>query len=280
MAFYKVIFSFTGGKYGWSEIFYREGSNLTVAGSFTDLFFAKFMQPRSRQCSLNSIRVSEVSNNRNTTIIQQDYLGGSANALDVQSTAAILTLSAPSTGAVRHLWLRGIPDVHVNRSYLSAEDVPDPLLSNAIDRYINGVATANLCIRSLTKLTTPPNSYSTVRSIAAVKDAGYITLTFANVGALPTDGNVILSQFNPKDWPGLKGVFKGTRVTDMSFSVPYNWHADGTFPVAKGRTRPASYQYGPITTANSGFLRFGSRDTGPGPSVGRGRRTGQRIRLV
>jgi hypothetical protein len=280
MPFYKLVFNYSTPQKGWSEIFYREASNIQTAARFTDRLLVTMSSLRAAIVSLDSCRVSDVANNRNTLIVPFEAGGSQGAAVDVGGTSAILVLNDPTNGANRHLWMRGLADEQINKDINTGQDTPAPILAANITNYIRGISGAGFSIRSLGKLGTPPNVYKNVKSITTVKNTGVVTVEMEAGFFLPSDGMLIFSQMNPKDWPGLKGVFKGTRVTDSSFTIPYNWHVDGVFPVAKGRVRPANYVYGPINSGTSGFLRFGTRDTGRGPSLGRGRRTGQRIRLA
>jgi hypothetical protein len=278
MPFFRLVFNYSTRDNGWSEVYYREATNIEQASTFTTNLQEALMDPRAKSVSLKTCRVSETTNNRNTLIKTFTRKGGLDYTVDIASTAAILVLNAPTTGSRRHVWLRGLPDELVYTDENSGEQILDPILSQEITRYIRLISSNGFLIRSLAKLSTPPNSYYTVRTLSATANAGFIILEFAQPFFLPADGLIIVSQFNIKDWPGLKGQFRATYVDPTHVSIPYNWHTTGLFPVRTGRIRAANYLYGAISFASSGFLRFGSRDTGRGPIVGRGRRPGTRIR--
>jgi hypothetical protein len=198
---------------------------------------------------------------------------------DVTSTTAVLILASSTTGASRRLWLRGLNDGDVQRGNATGIDIPSANLVTAMNAWIV-TCSSSFVIRSLTPLGTPPNVYQQINSVTGVVGSGSATIGFIGVNPFLLGQSVIITQMSPKVFPGLNGKWTPTSGGVNTFTIPYNLDQAPPAGVAKGRWRPAIYQYGAIDGTISAFDHFGSRDTGAGFSAGRGRKRAVKLRSL
>jgi hypothetical protein len=280
MAYFKVIFTYTQTDLGFSEVYYREADDLATAAVFSEDFLIAMIRPRSALTVLRKARVSSVDNNRNSVVVNINRATLlSTGSSDVCSTAAVVTLNSPQTGARRQLWMRGLPDDSVKRDLRTGVDDPQPQFLLYLGNYLQLLSFYQYRIRSLKKLGTAPLVYTPIKSIEVV-GPGVTRITFTVPITITDSRRIILSQIDQKRFGGLQGTFTVSNATTLTVDVPYNSTlAIGTYGVAKGRSRPAEYEYGFIRSSLSGFLKFSSRDTGKNPLGGRGRRSRHLTRL-
>jgi hypothetical protein len=280
MPIFKVIFTYTQTDLGFSEVFYRDAADLASAAVFTPTFTSAMLLPRVDLTVLRKARISSVDNNRNSVVVNINRGSPTSNTdPDICSTSAVVTLNAPTTGSRRQVWMRGLPDKWVSRAPQTGVDDPHPQLLIYIGNYISALAFEGYQVRSLKKLGIAPLVYTPISSVTVV-GPGIVTLTFTVDIATSEGKRLIISQLDQKKFGGLQGTFTVMNVTSRTVQVAYNSTlAPGTYPVEKGRVRPAEYEYGAISSSLSAFLKFGSRDTGRNPLGGRGRRSRRLLRL-
>lgn len=274
MAFFKCVFQYTQPDQGWTETYYRSEGSLTDASNFQAGFLAAIQTIRSPLTQLRSIRISEVTNNRNTLPLPITPIAFPLTIPpDVASTSAIIGLNAPDIGAKRSLWMRGLDDSAVARSATTGRDTPAPFFQSALDNLLSQMTTQFLYIQALQKLTVAPMVSKSIVSVSVVTPGSVVIITEPG-WALTASGRVILSNLDQKRFGGLVGAFKATELAENSFSVRYNSTLPvGVYPVTKGKTRPEEFVYGRIIGSLSGFKKFGKRDTGRNPLGGRGKRS-------
>lgn len=282
MANFKCVFQFTQPDKGFSEVYYRTASDLAAATVFDLETRRRAVRFRHKLTVLRAIRVSEVTNNRNAVVIRVNRSTDSIGIKepDICSTAAVYTLNAPTTGARRQVWFRGLNDGDVLRDASNGADLPSADLISGIESWVRTLANNGFTVRALAKIDGVTIRYTNVTNI--IVDAnGIVNLTFP-AGFTPTFSNrVILSQFDQKLWPGLNGAWFLTNVSTGVYTIKYKSHLPaGTYIITKGRSRPEEFTYGAISANLSDFNKFSSRDTGRNPTGGRGRRSTKFLRAV
>lgn len=281
MANFKVVFQYTQFEKGFSEVFYRSAPSLEAAATFTQNFYDSMVKFRQSGVVLRKVRVSAVTNNRLTLLVNRNQAGlQTFDTPDVTGVACVLALASAATGKVRHVWIRGLFDKDVIRDVNSGQDRPSSALSNALVNYAASLVRAGFTIRSLVPIVPPAIVYNNISSLTSVADDGVVTINCDDAINLGASKRLIISQTNIKDFPGLNGHFTAFEINANQFKIRYNHHRTGTFKIRKGRIRPEEYEYGAITLALGGFLKFGTRDTGKNPLGGRGRRTATHIRSL
>jgi hypothetical protein len=279
MAQFKVVVQYTQTDSGFAEQYYREAADLAAASVFPTTLINAMIQTKCGPTVLRKIRVSNVANNRESVVIPVNRPSPFTTLNpDVVSTAAIVTLNSPSIGAKRQLWIRGLVDSDVQRAVGSGLDQPHASLLGEISALITRLNENQFRVRALTKINPPGVVYTDIAKIVSVEGAGEVTIRMAAPYVLPSPARVIITQVDPKLFPGLNGHWTIQFVDTLNFKIRYRPHVFGTFDLAKGRWRPEAYVYGAIDPATSGFSNFGSRDTGKSPLAGRGRRSALLIR--
>jgi len=279
---YKCVFQYTQPDKGFSEVYYRTASDLTEAARFDLESKRRAVRFRHALTVLRAIRVSDVLNNRNSVVVRigmsSDYTG--IYEPDICSTAGVWTLNAPTTGARRQVWLRGLRDGDVLRSNTTGADLPSAVLVSQVDQWLQTLSRSGFTVRALTKIDGVTVRYTNI-SLIQVGAGGLIQMTFPTGFTLTASQRVILSQLDPKLWPGLNGAWKLTLVTGTTYTLNYRSHLpQQTYEIVKGRSRPEEYTYGAISYQLSDFNKFSSRDTGRNPLGGRGRRAAKILRAV
>jgi hypothetical protein len=280
MPFYKVVFQYNQHQRGFSETFYRSGSSIQAASSIDNDLIGAALQMRGNNTILKTIRISEVSNNRRSVPIEKNQIASNIFIPDIVSSAALVRLIGVEPPASRNLWLRGLKDFETRRQYITGVDEPDGNLITAIREYMQLLAVNGFMIQSLVPMGVDPFLYRIIDNVTAVGNSGYIQVNTTAPFTLSASQRVIISQANQKDFPGLQGAFQAYAITPTSFKIQYNYHQSGVYPLKTGRFRPQQYQYSPIVASLSTFKRFTSRDTGRAFGVGRGHRSGRKIRSL
>jgi hypothetical protein len=274
MPIFKEVFQFTQPDKGFTEVYYSSAPDIRTAGMFGQPFLNAALAFRANLTVLRKIRISDVANNRNTLVkVINQQNGTVTGTADICGASAVVACNAPSTGARRNIWLRGLPDNSVVRNGETGTDNPSPGLREGIQNWMIALEESNYQIRSLMKLGVAPYVYKSITAVT-VTERGYVTIVTSPTWATTPSGRVILSQIDEKLFPGLNGQYAASPAAlPGQFTVPYNSHlAQGTYSLNKGRTRPADYEYGTIISVQSGFDHFSTRDTGRNPLGGRGRR--------
>ncbi len=279
MEFFKEVFVFTEGDKGFTEVWFSQAANISVASQFGAAFIDRCIAFRNSLTVLRKIRISSVENNRSTAIVNINRsMASSSNRAAISGAAAVYTINAPSISSRRQVWFRGLDAAQVIRNETSGADILLPGLDNNIKAYISALAGSNYMVRALGKIN-PVTGYNKITTVQATAGAGLATLTMQNDHGFAQNARIIVSQTNTKDFPGLNGHYTALAVpTTKSILIAYNLHVTGTFTATTGRIRAETYSYGAIDTRTSNFNFFGTRDTGRSPLGGRGRRTARRLR--
>jgi len=274
MPAYKCVFQYTQPDKGFSEVYFRSEPTLADAATFANSFINSLQTIRNPLTLLRKIRVSEVTNNRNSIVVPITPIrNDNTDTPDVCATAAVITLNAPETGARRQLWLRGLNDGSVRRDEATGADDMSPGFRTRLNNLLQAMENQFVYIQSLKKLGVAPLVSTPIVSITKVVP-GLVTINTAVDWAITDSKRVVLSGIDAKRFGGLNGIFTATTVGSRAFSVRYNCVLPAaTYEVTTGKTRPAEYEYGRILKDFSGFNKFSPRDTGRNPLGGRGRRS-------
>jgi len=279
MPAFKIVHQFTEGDTGFSEVWYRDATDLTAASQFSPTLLWNGVLFRNALTAFRTIRVSDVLNNRNSVVVKVGWSAPFSNSTpSVNNTAIVYTIVSPSVGASRQVWIRGLDQNAFGRAPTSGIDRPNPTVLGQIFNYLLELQKAGYRVRSLKKITETGMAYRNVTGITNTADSGYVTMQYD--GEIVAVGSeIIISQFNKKNWPGLAGKFKVEPGSTLgNAKVKYNYHFAGPWSIPQGRFRPAVYNYGAFNLTRSDWNKLASRDTGANPIHGRGRRSSTRIR--
>lgn len=279
MAFFKVVHQFTEADEGFTEVWYREAADLTAATAFSPTTIWNGILFRNALTVWRTIRVSDVLNNRNSLLIKVNQAATFSNSTpSVNNTALIYTVASPAVGASRQVWIRGLDQNAFGRAPTSGVDRPNPTTLNQIFNYLRKLQDEGYRVRSLKKITESGMSFRNITGITVVADTGFVTLNYTGDPVAIGD-DIIVSQINKKNFPGLSGKFKVQPASTAGNAIiRYNYHFAGPWPQLTGRFRPAVYNYGAFNLTRSDWSKLASRDTGGNPIHGRGRRSSSRIR--
>lgn len=279
MANFKVVLNFSQGGSTWGEQYYRTASDLNTASGFDNEFRLRALRMKHPSTRLTKIRVSEVTNNRNSVVVPNTVrVAASSSAPDVVATAAVCKLVSLATGASREVWIRGLIDSQVFRDEATGNDIPQGALPANLTAWIASLSANGFSVRSLQKINGTSITYKKLNQIVIAAD-GTVTFTAETGWTLSSSGRVILSQLDKKLFPALNGHWKIYNVSGTTFTVSYRSHlAAGTYPLYSGRTRPEEFDYGGINASRSGFAYFGTRQTKNVSTGSRGKRSTQVLR--
>jgi len=279
---FKVIFQFTEADQGFTEVWYRQANNLQDASTIPPSLITASINMRNALTILRKVRVSDTQQLRSSQVVSWNRsatYSGSEPA--VAGTACVMAVPAPTIGATRHVWIRGLDDFQVARNDANGQDYLRPQLQTNIGIYFSQLAQANFLVRALQKISPPNYVFRNITNIAGTAGTGIATLTYSGPTVFQANPpTILISQVSSKLWPGLKGSFPALAVGTSTINIAYNMETTGSFPIVKGRFREVNYAYAAFNPVNVSFLKFGTRDTGKSPLGGRGRRPSVHLRLV
>jgi hypothetical protein len=282
MADFKIIFQYREAGKGFQEVWYRNASTIQQAATIDGTLQYALISFRNPLTYLAKARISDVANNRNTVVVNINQNSTfSPGTPAVTGLSAVFNLNGLAPGGTRRIWLRGLSAIDIGRDPASGADKPSDNLILRTNYLWAQLQTRGFELRSLTPIGAPPNIYQRITAISGTANSGAVTLTYSGTSP-PVVGNLVkLTLINQKDWPGLGGIFKVLAIGAQTFDIPYNIHTTAVnVPLAKGRWRPVTYQFGILNSSNANFGEFSTRITGKDPLGGRGRRTGARMRLA
>lgn len=284
MPFYKCVLQFIQFKAEWKELYYMTADDLRSATArFDDNFRAAAEDWRASGTYMASVRVSEVDKNRNANLVIFTIPSNVVDTLapDPVQTAALWSLRSTLVWQKSNKWFRGLIDSDVLRNATTGQDTPSADLKTNVGNYIQQLHDTGLQLRSLSLIDPVTNPFVTI-SVITVQMGGVTTITTQAPVVFPAGPKrVILSQLDPKMWPGLSGTFTALNISGANFDVKYR--ADqpaASYPIIKGKVRTVSYDYGTIAPDSCMFNRFAKRDTKNGPSGGRGAKRAVRLRSL
>lgn len=272
MATYRVTINYRQQRATWSEVFYRNETSLENAAKFSTDFYDAAIQFRSPLVVLESIVVQDLANPRLALPIRRQAKSTSDTdqAPDVTSTAAVYRLRANSPPAVRTLWLRGIRDQDVTRSEVTGADVPTGKLPNGWKAYYAALRAHNMGVYALIPISADPYVFTPCLSVTVQADKR-VLLTMNGTFTLTAKKRVILSQFDPKLFPGLNGHWSPLGVTTNTLLLGYRSPlAPAVYDVTKARIRPEEYRFCAFAADGDEFVGFNKHDTKGALPFGRG----------
>jgi len=282
MPVWKCILKIVLHEDDWSETYYAQTDTMQAAAA---LFDAQFVQARvncghpATYCPY--VRVSQVGQPRNAQLFKLLSSPGLPGSIDGEpvKVAAQYRLVSQALMLRRPLWLRGLRDDDVTEDAVSGADVPSGRLQTATASYFAQMEQKGLQIQALFPIThTDPYDFYPAKSIQVISSV-QVQINFDKLPDMTTFKRVILSQFHPKRWAGLKGHLNITNVQLNSFTVRFfPYQTPATYDQGMGVMRVEAYRYGTITASQCTFRRFGSRATKSGPFGIRGRQRSQNLR--
>lgn len=260
----------------WHELFYVDGDNFEqIAVHFGAGFCNVATAFRHASVYVQAVRISDLSVKRSTKPIRYTIPTALTTTMkpDVVKTAAIWTLNSSAPALTRKIWLRGLNDIDVERNIITGQDTPSAALQGGVATYLGYMESHGFKIQSLNPITgTSPYLFQRIASLT-VGAGGSTTINAVNPVALTASNRVIITQTDPKLWPGLGGKYRAENASGTTFGINYiARQPSGTYPLSRGVFRVEQYRYATISAPLSGFLDFSSRDTKNDPFGGRGRR--------
>lgn len=280
MSLYKMAFVYQQVDKVWSEVYYRNTDTARGATAGLGDLITNLMAIRPPIVQLKKIRVNNVENNREGLVYSTNFVGTNGFSPDVTNTAAVCNLVSVDGSLRRKLWIRGLCDKDVIRDLLTGFDLPSAYLTKSLNTIFANLNEAEMRIRALFGLGALNVSREKIKSLTAVAGGSQVSVLFQNATSSWITDEAILSQLNPKLFPGLSGKFKIYNYTAAGFNVFYKPTFTGTLTVDKGFARAAQYQSGTISDTLSTFDKFSSRKTGGNSLSGRGRRSSVHIRSL
>lgn len=283
----KIILKYVQFEDEWSEVFYGQADGVPQMMAALDPgFIASAVAFRAGSVYMAAIKVMDVNQPR-TALTRRLAIPAPApggNAPDTRNSAALFTLSSQGNVCNRRIWFRGLLDVDRARDPNTGAPLPSQHLMDGARTYIQNMNRVALYIRALLPITNDATYSFWPFLSATVDNNGQVTLLCSNsLVPIGPSGRVILSQFDPKNWPGLNGHWRPA-ITAPNMKI-LGYHSDlppATYVLTKGRYRVEEYRYQRIDLlADQGasqFLTLSSRNTKSGPFGGRGRRRGVILR--
>lgn len=292
MPIYKEVWNFrsnTGGT--WSDVFYSEAAALADAANFGNAFINKRLALLHPLNTFTKIRVSEDQNPRVSTIVNINRKGTGNYGIDPDNPpgpsnlgeAAVVTLASSAVAASRKWWLRGMPENGVSRLNETGEDYLAPKFAEALDSFLNTIARPNTTY-IVHKIS--PAGQNQVVSVDVTRVDGSAANGFSiltcTAPPLVIQGNqIILSQFNPKDFPGLNGTFTVKAVNGNNVTIPYVTPESANLIPLTGKAKKRVVVPGAkLTRSLCGFSFLGTRQTKNPATGSRGAKRAVRIRVL
>lgn len=280
---FKAIWNFSEDNGAtFSEQYYCSASDANAAALLGKALLNARLALLDSTITFIGTRSSSVIGNRVTS--QQTYLlnGTFTNTLGPLQVGACAVLNLASAGGgSRRLWMRGLPSALVVRNSTTGQDQPPPTLKKLLDTFFQALADAGFGIRQLQKLNGASVQKQNITQVDGAANPGksVITLTPANLLTVP--GSVLIQATNPKDLPGLKGVFPIIAATANSVTIPYVTPQNLLIVAKQGYVKQALYQ--PVSTfvpLQCGFKYYGTRASKNPFSRSRGARRAVRLRTL
>lgn len=271
----KLVFSYNQFNQGWSETWYKAGDEFRAATGFTPLQISAFLQFRDPRVQLFTIRGSQIGTPRNAylRIISQGVLPNPDLTYDpdVSATCALMRLMT-AEGLTRHLWIRGLPDQFVVRSFSTGRSIPSAGFNTALDNFRSLLPNMGLCLQKLNG--TGINPWFNVTKMEPDDVFSQSTKVSLLVGSVapPAGSRVLFKGVPTSALPYFRPQYTiQRRVDDLHFTVNYPWQSAlvAYFP-PNAYVRRVTYAYPQITEID--FERFATRDTGRPTVPSRGRR--------
>jgi hypothetical protein len=279
---FKAVITYRQFSSTWHELFYLSADNFDqVAAHFGAGFVNVATAFRHASVYIRSVRISDLSLKRATRPLRYPIPTAVTTALtpDVVNTCAIWTLNSSSPPLSRKIWLRGLNDVDVVRNAITGQDAPSAALAGGVATYLGYMESHGFKIQALDPITgTSPYVFQRMASLT-IGNGGVTTVNAINPVALTASGRVIISQTDPKLWPGLAGKYRAENSAGLTFGINYIARVpSGTYPLTRGVFRVEEYRYATVSAPICQFLDFASRDTNSSPFGGRGRRRAVSLR--
>jgi hypothetical protein len=286
MAFQKIVLQYVQFNQDWKEVFYSNAASVQAASKLiTPAFIATALELRGLGTYIAGVRVSDVAQPRSVSVQRLTtapvVTGTTPN--DSKNVCAVYRLVTAALNLSRPIFLRGLADSATERSGVTGQDIPSASLRNAVNGYIAAMNFSGLMVRALLPITgVNPYAFYPIANLI-VNPGGTVTVVVNGPLQLGVTGRVILSQFDPKMWPGLNGHYLAQNPASPNFNISYiSRNPPATYPIARGRYRVEEYRYDLIDlgqpNGQSFFVSLGSRNTQNGPFGGRGARSSRRLR--
>lgn len=283
----KLIIQYVQFDDEWKEVYYMQADTVQQAMNALDKNFTDAAVAfRNNNVYVASLRVSDVNQPRSALqkrlLVPNIIPGGLAP--DTKNTACVCALRSQNSTLQRHVWFRGLNDADRTRNPNTGQDQPIGNLLPRISDFVANMNRVGIYIRALLPIVHDATyDFWPFTSITVNPDQTVSLLVANALVPIGPSSRVIISQMDPKKFPGLNGHWKVT-VTAPNMKIPgyLSTLAPNTYALNKGRYRVEEFRYQKVDLFDpagaSQFVSLGTRNTKSGPFGGRGRKKGVSLR--
>jgi hypothetical protein len=278
---YKQIWSYSAENAGtWSEVFYVQAATLDSALSISPAFINKRLKMLGKTNFLEKIRVSEITNLRNSQPkrINLPGLWETGNPYP-DSVACVMTLVSKEIKATRQWWMRGINDDFANRDPITGRNKITGDGLQAMNTFLQALQDGTYLILpkvNQAAIGNPPNPVTTVDGLTT---PGFSILTTKNAAALVAGQIIICQRFSKKDLPGLNGKYKVLAAAGNSVTIQYRTPLNKAIEGVTGQIQLYVPNVGAIINRSVSFFNFlGDHQTKNELTGSRGAKSAVRVR--
>lgn len=280
---FKVQYQYAGGGGdSWSEVYYATATNPSDLLPVSTGFYTGRRAILDPTCSIQRVRVSNVTGLRNTAVRVLNWPGTATTGggPSAPGAAAVFNLVG-ATGGSRKLWLRGIPNGLIVQNVISGMPLPPGGLTANFNYMMIGLQSYGFGIRQLQFA-----QKFFISSVNASTQPGQAVVTYVvppNVSppSVAANSRLIIATADKKTLPGINGQWTVLTTGTNSFTIRYQVALNGNILQNCGYFKMVNYSGVSIFDPKlSSFAYYGTHTTRSSFTNSRGARRAQRIRTL
>jgi hypothetical protein len=266
----------------FSEVWYKDAQTISTVvdpNSTSVKTRLTFLHPLN---TLVRIRVSQVLTLRNTQNVLISLNGSAPGTQGPLPAGASLVLNVAGVGGgSKKWWMRGNAKDDYTRDAVTGKDSPNPQFIAQMKVMFGALAQDGYGILRQTPIANPATQIAKVTNVDGMTSPGNTILTTSINLNVQAGQQVVLTRFNPKDWPRLNGRFTVLAAAANSITINYTTPNNSKAPVNSGFAKALVFDATHVVDpTKSGFDHMGTR-TSKSPLFGsRGAKRAQRIRQL
>lgn len=284
MAIYKEIWYFSAlgsNANAWTETYYATANSLQEAATYQQGFINRRLELLHPVNVFQKIRISEVGQNRVSTVrvVGQKGIAAADHDPHPPSVAVVCSMGSANPAASRRLWLRGCSTGMAWRRPDTGEDHFNPHFRTSLAAFFDMLSRQGYGILPLAKLT-PGGPYPLkVLGVDGTRHPGKSWLEVNANPGIVAGNRIIVRKFSKKLLPGLDGAYQVLAVDGNEFQIQYATPEHRTIVTEEGTLRKEEYPtLGPLVPSLCGPQYISSRQTRGFFSNVRGSRRAARLR--